>query len=237
MTHYVFVHGAMHGSWCWEPLLEPLKAQGHHSYLVDLPGRPGGPGTAPSLESYVETVVSAVRDVAEPVVLVAHSLGGVPSSLALQYVHQHVQHAVFVNAALVADGRSALENVQALGTGCFLLGTAGAVEFDGDFIKLGSTRAAIEGFYNQTPADVAAKASTRLCPEPIAPMMSPVCLDISTFDAVPRTYLGARRDKMLTWEFQQDVAREFHADFVELAGDHSPFFSATDDVVAHLSKL
>jgi len=237
MTHFVFVHGAMHGSWCWEPLLQPLGAQGHHLHLVDLPGRPGVSEATLSLDSYTDTVVSAVRNVGEPVVLVAHSMGGIPTSLALQHVHQHVGHAVFVNAALVVDGRSALENVQSLGTGCFLLGTAGAVEFEGDFIKLGSMEAAIEGFYNRCRVDVATRAAALLCPEPIAPLMSPVSIDINAFGAVPRTYLGARDDKMLTWDFQRRVASEFHADFVELAGDHSPFFSATDDLVAYLSEL
>ena len=41
MTKFVFVHGGLHGSWCWEPIAGPLRADGHVVELVDLPGRPG----------------------------------------------------------------------------------------------------------------------------------------------------------------------------------------------------
>ena len=78
MTTFVLVHGAMHGSWCWDRVAKPLRDKGHHVETVDMPGRPGGPQIpGPDLASYAATVTAAVDRCDEPVVLVAHSLGGI----------------------------------------------------------------------------------------------------------------------------------------------------------------
>ena len=37
MTTFALVHGAWHGAWCWERLLEPLEQRGHGAVAIDLP--------------------------------------------------------------------------------------------------------------------------------------------------------------------------------------------------------
>ena len=37
MTTFGLVHGAYHGSWCWEPLMAALHGRGHRVLTVDLP--------------------------------------------------------------------------------------------------------------------------------------------------------------------------------------------------------
>src|SRR5215469_9124435 len=38
MSTYVFVHGAWHGSWCWDKVVPLLEQAGHQVEALDLPG-------------------------------------------------------------------------------------------------------------------------------------------------------------------------------------------------------
>ncbi len=76
----LFVHGAWHGAWCWEPLMDYLAKKNFTSYAFDLPGH----GTRKSesvvglgIMDYVAEVESAIGELA-PVkpILIGHSMGG-----------------------------------------------------------------------------------------------------------------------------------------------------------------
>jgi len=34
----LFIHGAWHGAWCWEPLMAYMSRQGFDCYALNLPG-------------------------------------------------------------------------------------------------------------------------------------------------------------------------------------------------------
>ena len=59
----------------------------------------------------------------------------------------------------------------------------------------------------------------------------------SQFGAVPKTYIGSRDDRAVPWQLQREMSEQAGADFIELDADHSPFMSATDDLVAALAGL
>ena len=78
MTHFVLVHGAWHGAWCWEKVAPLLEARGHAVHAIDLPGHgddPQPPGTV-GWDDYMKRMGEALAACAEPPVLVGHSLGG-----------------------------------------------------------------------------------------------------------------------------------------------------------------
>ena len=47
VTTFALVHGAWHGAWCWERLIEPLRERGHGAIAVDLPCDDVKPGSTP----------------------------------------------------------------------------------------------------------------------------------------------------------------------------------------------
>ena len=55
MTTFGLVHGAYHGAWCWQPLIDELERRGHHGLAVDLPSEDPDAG---ALE-YADTAVDA----------------------------------------------------------------------------------------------------------------------------------------------------------------------------------
>jgi pimeloyl-ACP methyl ester carboxylesterase len=75
----LFVHGAWHGAWCWEPFfLDWFASRGHVAVAIDLTGH-GHPGADPrgaTLGTYVRDVAEAARSLPAPPVVVGHSMGG-----------------------------------------------------------------------------------------------------------------------------------------------------------------
>src|SRR5579885_298383 len=72
----VLVHGAWHGSWCWEPLRERLEARGIRTHAPDL--QSAGEQARGLTDFYADA--AAVRRLTDsieaPVVLSGHSYGG-----------------------------------------------------------------------------------------------------------------------------------------------------------------
>lgn len=84
---WVLVHGAWHGAWCWQPLVEVLERRGQHVIVVSLPGvgeRAAELGPQVDLITHVDAVVEAVRSRGENRVrLLGHSYAGFVISGAL----------------------------------------------------------------------------------------------------------------------------------------------------------
>ena len=67
--HFVLVHGAYHGAWCWDEIRAELDRGGHASTAVDLPCDDPQAGA----ERYVDEVLSAIPTRTETLVLVAEA--------------------------------------------------------------------------------------------------------------------------------------------------------------------
>ena len=64
MTTFGLVHGAFHGSWCWERLTPELERLGHRVLTVDLPSEEPLAGAA----EYAAVAVTAFADAGEDLV-------------------------------------------------------------------------------------------------------------------------------------------------------------------------
>src|SRR5712692_6184681 len=76
--HFVLVHGAYHGAWCWDELRAELERGGHASTAVNLPCDDPDAGA----ESYVDEILHAIPKQAGSVVMVGHSLAGLSIPIA-----------------------------------------------------------------------------------------------------------------------------------------------------------
>jgi pimeloyl-ACP methyl ester carboxylesterase len=108
-VHFVLVHGAWHGAWCWNKVVPLLREQGHLVTAVDLPGRWQAPARMADIRAadYAETVGQVLRSSPLPVVLVGHSLGGATISLAAEQHPERIRRLVYLTAFLVPPGQAA----------------------------------------------------------------------------------------------------------------------------------
>src|SRR5438128_9540659 len=80
MATFVLVHGAWHGSWCWNRVRKALEAQGHAVFTPTLTGlaeRSHLLSPQIDLETHILDVVNLIRwEELSDVVLCGHSYGG-----------------------------------------------------------------------------------------------------------------------------------------------------------------
>lgn len=77
----LFVHGACLGAWCWtDGFLEFFATAGFHAIALNLRGHGGSQTDKPlsklGIDDYVADVASVAEQVAEPPVIIGHSMGG-----------------------------------------------------------------------------------------------------------------------------------------------------------------
>ncbi|KAA8531762.1 hypothetical protein F0562_006521 [Nyssa sinensis] len=103
VKHFVLVHGFCHGAWCWYRLVTQLKLASHHATALDLAGGGINPkqldeivSVSVYLQPLMDFMASLPRD--EKVILVGHSYGGLPISLAMEAFPEKILGAVFVTA-------------------------------------------------------------------------------------------------------------------------------------------
>lgn len=103
--HFVLVHGACHGAWCWFKLVTLLKAAGYKVTALDM----AASGTHPtkvqdvrSLLDYFKPLMEFMASLPldERVILVGHSMGGYGISTAMEMFPERVSIAVFCAAAM-----------------------------------------------------------------------------------------------------------------------------------------
>jgi len=223
MATYILVHGGLHGGWCWENILPRLEAGGHSVHAPDLPGvRREVPAAEVTLQNYADAVIRLAEQAGEPVVAVAHSLGGRTVSLAAEQRPELFRTLVYVTA-LIPDIAGcppqfipAEDNIIRLGFYPVDDGESMMVRDD----------AAMAGFYSDCSPDDAAAALRRLVPQPNRPMADPVLLSPERWGAIPRHYVLTREDRTIPLESQRSMARALPGTVLhELPSGHSPFYT------------
>ena len=103
--HFVLIHGAWHGGWCWEGVIAALEKAGHTAEAPTMPGMaPGDDRAAVTFDDYVEAITSVLEKQPAPVVLVGHSSAGFLLQAAAPKAANKVKRAVFLNAFVLPDG-------------------------------------------------------------------------------------------------------------------------------------
>jgi pimeloyl-ACP methyl ester carboxylesterase len=226
MAVFVLVHGASHGGWCWERVVPLLEAQGHRVHAPDLPGMGSDrtPHEELTPESWTGFLVDLMRSIAEPVILVGHSRGGMQISAAAEAAPELVRRLIYLAAFVPQDGQNNLALAMEFCSAELLQGAGGTDEGQGwnaDFAR--------SVFYNTTEDKWVARARSMLTPEPMTTLMTPISLSADRFGTVPKAYIECLADRAIPVAGQRKMQQ--HAVFdriIPLPTDHSSFYSAPE---------
>jgi pimeloyl-ACP methyl ester carboxylesterase len=111
MANFVLVHGAWHGGWCWQRVVQALAAHGpHRVYPVTLTGlgeRAHLLSSLITLETHIADVMGVIEaEELQDVVLAVHSYAGMIGTAVADRMPQRLKHLVYVDAVVPKPGES-----------------------------------------------------------------------------------------------------------------------------------
>ena len=218
MTTFGLVHGAYHGSWCWERLTPELGRLGHRVLTVDLPNEQPLAGAA----EYAAAAVEAFAAADEDLVLVGHSLGGL--TIPLIAAARPARQLIFLAGMIPRPGKTH-DEVMGAEPDMVLPGPEGGAYRGSDGAVRWRPEAAARWFFADCPAELAAWAASRLRGQfwKITSEMSP----LTAWPAAPCAYLLGSRDPVINPAWSRRAARSvLGVQPVELDAGHSPFLAA-----------
>ncbi|WP_222721337.1 alpha/beta fold hydrolase [Actinomadura sp. HBU206391] len=206
----VLVHGAWHDTWCWEKLIDALPDI--ETRAVSLPSSGHDPSALGDLRADADALRSVLASVDGPVVVCAHSYGGLPATEVAGETGD-VRRLVYLCAFQLDVGES-------------LLGAAGGTgpewwdvhEAQGHIEVLRPQ----EVFYGDLDADTAAAAAARLGYQSLRSVTQP--LTAAAWRTVPSTYVVAERDAAIPVPVQEAMAHRAQV-VRRLDTSHSPFLA------------
>jgi pimeloyl-ACP methyl ester carboxylesterase len=276
---FVLVHGSWHGAWCYSKVIPHLINAGHVVVAKDLPGhgldakfpksydaRPLdaaafatelSPLAGVKLDDYVRSVVATIDDLTAagsgPVILLGHSMGGLPITAVGEAIPDKIRKLVYLTAFMPASGvpggaySRTPENA----------GAKAGIPIKGNPSKIGvlryDTRSSDADYAASLKAAFAADISDEewtamshfLTPDdPAAPFGAPINTTVGRWGKVSRAYIHCTEDYAIRYLLQQKYVALADAfvpnnktETVTLKSSHSPFMSMPTELAAVLLKL
>jgi pimeloyl-ACP methyl ester carboxylesterase len=276
---FVLVHGGWHGAWTYERVIPLLARHGHVAVARDLPAhglnariphsylaRPLDSSAfaaeksqvaAITLEDYVRSVIQTIEEVRslghDKVVLVGHSMGGLPVTAVAERVPQYIANLVYLTAFMPKSGASVIEYIAAPENSDGVLGP----QIVADPAVIGALRMD----HRSEDAAYQANGKLALCADvsdedyraivnlltpdvPFAPLVTPVVTTPERWGSVRRHYITCLQDQAIRPALQQRFIEEANA-FVpaqpttvhQMDASHSPYMSQPGALAELLSRI
>jgi len=233
-NHFVLLHGAWHGGWCWKGVAEALEKAGHTAEAPTMPGHhKEDDRSGIRLNHYVEAIARMLKGQRGPVVLVGHSSAGFLMQAAAPKASEKISRMIFHNAFILPDGKSQFDlvppDVAAGMTAAAEASPDNCVPVDEGFVR--------NMLMAGEPVEKQDALISQLIPQPIALFTTPVeTVDFQAL-SVPRSVLFCKDDASLPPGAYLGMAQELgDYDLIEMDGGHETLFTDPDALVEGLLK-
>jgi pimeloyl-ACP methyl ester carboxylesterase len=237
MSTFLLIHGAWHGAWCWSRLIPELESLGHRCVAPDLPGHGDDPTPRGriTMQDYIDCITGAIDAQSGPVILVGHSMGGMPITGAAEQRPDCIAALVYLAAFLPRDGES-LFTVEERNP-------RPSVQPNVIFSEDQKTATVREDmlatlFYHDCRQEDVEFARARLTPEPVLPLAAPARITAANFGRLRRIYIECSDDRAICPALQQDMTRATPCEqVIVMQSGHSPFFSRPGELARILAAI
>ncbi|MFD4589017.1 alpha/beta hydrolase [Streptomyces sp. NPDC058434] len=212
----VLVHGAWHGTWCWQPLIDQLPDLDIRT--VALPSSGQDPAVLGDLYDDAEAVANAVAAVGGPTVLVGHSYGGSPLTEAAATAGD-VRRVIYLSALMQDVGDSVLSLVDGVYPPFWDVHEEPQGRTDHAYFEAVH---ALDALYGDVEPHLAQQSVARLGRQSLASVTQQ--LTQAAWRTVPSTYILCEQDMAIPLPLQEAMAARAQRT-VRLRSGHSPFLS------------
>lgn len=221
--HFVLIHGAWHGGWCWEGVISELRKAGHTAEAPTMPGH--GPGEDRSkirFDDYVKAVADVLHHQPTPSVLVGHSSAGFLLQASAPKAPDKISHLVFLNAFILPDGKSQFDLVPPEAS----QGMTAAAKASPD-----NTVPVIEDFVRNMlmagePREKQDALLKKLVPQPLALFTTPVSTSDFSKLTIPKSVVFCKGDASLPPGAYLGMAQGLgQFKLVQVEGSHETLFT------------
>lgn len=221
MAEVLLIPGSCFGAWAYDRLIPQLAALGHCARAVELPGRDGADV---ALEDHAKAILAALG---APAVLVGHSAGGFPVTLAAALAPRQVMGLIYLAAYIPRPGRS-LADLRRAGPSQPMRG-AFHIADDRASYRFDPQRCSDLFFHDCMDADA---LTARMGPEPIRPQETRFPCAVPQ---LPRAAIIARDDRAIPPDWQRAMAAGLPQE--ELPSGHCPHLSMPKALAAVIDRL
>lgn len=222
MATFCLIHGNWHDGSCWSPLVEGLRSRSHDAIAPDLPFD----DPAATYAERARPAITALANVEEPIVVVAHSVGSAEGALvAAEYA------ALLVYLCPRFGSFDAPEGAPPVFREGFPFparDAQGRMVWDPD--------AAIAAMYQRLPEEVARRLAERLRPGAVPVGEYP----LAEHPEVATALIFASNDEFFTPEWERFVARQLLGiEPIEIPTGHFPMIedaAALTELLDHLAR-
>lgn len=234
---FICIHGALMGGWSWDKLRSALESAGHEVITPDLPGRSEDPRAHVdiNLMTHVDSLEAYLQKASHPVVMLAHSMGGIVASMLAERHPDRVRKLIYLTAYAPRNGESLAEVFEDY--------FKNPVDYDAATMSIRrglqwEPEAVIEIAYSDCNDETQAIIRQKLCDEPAQPSFDKLVLSSERFGQVDKAYVTVKGDRVIPLELQVKMA-DWHeiGARIEMVGEHGPMLSDPDGLVDKLADL
>lgn len=232
--HFVLIHGAWHGGWCWDGVIKELEKAGHTAEAPTLPGHsPKDDRSKIAFDDYVNKIVSVLKQQTAPAVLVGHSSAGFLLQVAAPKAADKIAQLIFLNAFILPNGKRQFDLVPPEAS----QGMTAAANASPD-----KSVPVIEEFVRNMlmagePVEKQNALISRLVPQPLALFTTPVSTKKFEGLNVPRAVVFCKGDASLPPGAYLGMAQGLGKHrLVEIEGSHEALFTNPSAVANGLLK-
>lgn len=237
-TTFVLVHGAWHDGSCWNEVAKLLRAKNHRVVTPDLPGhgRDSTPVNKITFKSYTTALSALLGTLSDRTVLVGHSMSGMVISEVASRIPQKISRLIYVSAYLPRNDESVFDLIMRNRGDEPLTAIERAMQLSADKRTYNiDERCIVPLFYNLTPPHLASQAQAAFGLQATLPLAAKVKLDEAALAAIPSSYISCTRDMVIPLHHQRRMlARRTCNTLLQIDTDHSPFYSAPEQLAALL---
>ncbi len=234
-TMFILIHGAYHGSWCWDTVADLLRGAGHEVQTPDLPGHGRDPGwlSDQTMPNYIERIVDLLDAAPSKVTLVGHSMGGAIATAAASARPDKVARIIYLTAYIPINGESVGDVVKIDPASHVQVDRVDVEGLDAVSLKSGTLA---DAFYNDATTRMLNFAEDRV------QLQSPIPFrhkfDLKNKMVAPKAAIICTRDRAISPDHQRMMAMRAGCDLiVDIDAGHSPFVTQPEALTEVLMSL